>query len=528
MQLSYSLIQTARKNILPALILELPASVSVSYGREGESSSVIVRRLRFIRRRIMSKPLSRRSFLRASALSTGAVVIAACAPQVGPAPSSDEKKVVATLVAKSDEKIKLVYSHWGNEDEKASTRATLDAFMKENSNVDVEQMYIPEAGDPYLQKMSAMAASNTLPDAALFPDGSTLDWALKGMFLDLSDIYTGEHEKVEAITYRTPDGKIAGVAGAQEIALIWYNKDMLKEADVQTPPVTAETAWNWEDFLIIAKQLTVDTKGSTALDASFDPANIDRFGFQMGLWDMMYYAFMRSNGGDFFNEDFSEITLDRPENYEALQQIADLMNKHYVKPAFNASGGVGALSTSNALLSKKIGMVMDGQWVLETLNKMRREEGLSFGIGVLPYLKEPVTTAVGGPIIAFKTSKTPDMAKKLVSFIMDPHQTPEYIQGGLWMPNEKRWYTQPDLLAKWIDNENHPPEYKTAVVDYSKKVNRPMPIYRMPGYSALNQIITPALEQIWLGKAKPEESFEAIVGQAKKHFDENILPLMKG
>jgi multiple sugar transport system substrate-binding protein len=96
------------------------------------------------------------------------------------------------------------------------------------------------------------------------------------------------------------------------------------------------------------------------------------------------------------------------------------------------------------------------------------------------------------------------------------------------MPNEKRWYTQPDLLAKWIDNENHPPEYKTAVVDYSKMVNRPMPIYRMPGYSALNQIITPALEQIWLGKAKPEESFEAIVGQAKKHFDENILPLMKG
>lgn len=476
----------------------------------------------------MSKPISRRSFLRAATLSTGAVLgsslFSACAPQASPA----VKEAVATEVSKSEEKIHLVYSHWGNEDEKASTKATLEAFMKENPNIEVEQMYIPEAGDPYLQKMSAMAASNTLPDAALFPDGNTLDWALKDMFLDLSDIYTGDHEKVEAVTYRTPDGKIAGVAGAQEIALIWYNKDMFAEAGVELPPASADKAWNWNDFLTIAKQLTVDTSGRNALDPQFDPQNIDRFGFQMGLWDMMYFAFIRSNGGDFFSEDFMSLTLDRPENYEALQQIADLMNVHYVKPAFNASGGVGSLSTSNALLSKKIGMVMDGQWVLETLNKMRKEEGLNFGIGVLPFLKQPVTTAVGGPIIAFKTSKHPDEAKKLVSFIMDPHQTPDYIKGGLWMPNEKRWYTQPDLLAEWIDNDNHPAEYKSAVVEYSKNVSRPMPIYRMPGYGALNQIITPALEQIWLGKAKPEEAIAGILPQAKENFEKNILPLMKG
>ncbi len=110
---------------------------------------------------------------------------------------------------------------------------------------------------------------------------------------------------------------------------------------------------------------------------------------------------------------------------------------------------------------------------------------------------------------------------------MDPHQTPDYIKGGLWMPNEKRWYTQPDLLAEWIDNENHPAEYKTAVVEYSKNVTRPMPIYRMPGYSALMQIVTPALESIWLGKAKPEEAIQGILAQAKDNFDKNILPLMK-
>lgn len=471
----------------------------------------------------MSKPISRRAFLRASALSAGATVLSACGPQLAPG----EKAVVATEMTKSQEKVKLVYSHWGNEDEKASTKATLDAFVKENPNIEVEQMYIPEAGDPYLQKMSAMAASNTLPDAALFPDGSTLDWALKSMFIDLTDIFTGDHEKVEAVTYRTPDGKIAGVAGAQEIALTWYNKDMLTQDGVEFPPASADKAWNWNDFLNIAKQLTVDTGGRNANDPKFNSANIDRFGFQMGLWDMPFTALMRSNGGDFFSDDWMTLTLDRPENYEALQAIGDLMNVHHVKPAFNASGGVGALSTSNALLSKKVGIVMDGQWVLESLNKMRKEEGLNFGVGVLPFFKEPVTAAVGGPIIAFKSSKHTDEAKKLVSFIMDPHQTPDYIKGGLWMPNEKRWYTQPDLLAEWIDNDNHPKEYKTAVVEYSKNVSRPMPIYRMPGYGALMQIITPALEQIWLGKATAEEALKAVLPQAKENFEKNILSQMK-
>lgn len=477
----------------------------------------------------MSKPLSRRSFLRASALSVGAAIganiLAACAPKPAPAQQAE----VATVVSKSSEKIQLRYSHWGNADEKTSTRATLDAFEKENPNVTVEQMYIPDAGDPYLQKMTAMAASNTLPDAALFPDAYTLDWGLKGQFLDLSDIYTGDHAKVEAITYMTPDGKIVGVAGAQETAQIWYNKDTFDKAGIAYPPATVDKAWNWSDFLTIARQLTVDTKGKPASDPAFDAANIDRFGFQMGLWDMPIFAYMRSNGGDVFSEDWHSLTIDSPEVYEAIDAIAALMNKDHVKPAYTTtSGGVGSMSTDSALLSGKVAMAMDGQWVLETLNKVRKEQGLNFGIGVLPFMKKPVTTAVGGPIIAFKSSKNPDLAKKLVSFIMDPKQTPAYIHGGLWMPNEKRWYKQADLLSDWIDNENHPKEYKTAVVDYSlTNVTRPMPIYRVPGWPGMWQIINPALEQVWLGKATAQEAIQGALPKIKDYFEKSMLPLMK-
>lgn len=463
--------------------------------------------------------LSRRRFLQLSSTAAGFALLSGC---VAPGAPSAESGAAAPGDA---EQIVLRYSHWGNEDEKASTWATLQAFMEQNPHITVEQMYIPEAGDPYLQKMNAMAASNTLPDAALFPDEHTLSWALRDMFLDLSEIYSGDHEKVDAIQYRTPEGQIVGVSGAQEIQLIWYNKDLFDEAGIAYPPATAAEAWSWDQFLEIAKQLTVDVNGNNAASPDFDPDNIDRFGFQMGLWMMPILSYMRSNGGDIFTDDWLGLALDSPESIQAIQMISDLMNVHHVMPKLTTGGG---MSTDTGLLSRKVAMAMDGQWVLETLNRVRREEGLNFGIGVLPYIQEPVTTAIGGPIVAFSTSEHPAEAMQLVSFIMDPANTPDYITGGLWMPNEKRWYHDPELLSTWIDNENHPPEYKTAVVDYSLDyVSKPLPNFRLPNWAGIWQILNPALEQVWLGEKSAEEAITTVMPEVQSYFDTEILPLMQ-
>lgn len=462
--------------------------------------------------------LSRRRFLQLSSTAVGAALLSACVAPAAPAGDA------GGAVPASQAQVSLRYSHWGNEDEKASTAKTLQAFMEQNPHIAVEQMYIPESGDPYLQKMSAMAASNTLPDAALFPDEHTLSWALRGMFLDLSEIFSGEHEKVDAIQYRTPDGKIVGVSGAQEIQLIWYNRDLFDDEGIPYPPATAEEAWSWDQFLEIAKQLTVDVNGNNALSPSFDPTNIDRFGFQMGLWMMPIVTYMRSNGGDFFTEDWTGLALDTPESIEAVQMVADLMNVHNVTPKLTAGG---SMSIGSGLLSRKVAMAMDGQWVLETLNRVRREEGLNFGIGVLPYIQDKVTTAIGGPIVSFSTTKYPSETMQLESFIMDPANTPEFIIGGLWMPNEKRWYHDPELLSIWIDNENHPPEYKTAVVDYSlEHVNKPLPNFRLPNWPGMWQIINPAFEQVWLGEMTADQAVAEVMPQAATYFDTEIAPLM--
>ena len=457
------------------------------------------------------RTLNRRKFLQLSSTAAGLALLSACA---APAAQPGESAVP------DREQICCVTRTGATKTRRLRPGAPAGLHGAE-PNICVEQMYIPEAGDPYLQKMNAMAASNTLPEAPSSPTPIS-QLGLADMFLDLS-------RSIPASTRRsTPSIQNAGQAHRQrlqqEIQLIWYNKDLFDEEGIPYPPASAEEAWSWDQSLEFAKQLTVDINGNNALSAAFDPTSLDRFGFQIGLSDMPVITYMRSNGGDIFNEDWTGLTLDAPQSVEAIQMMADLMNVHSVMPKLTAGG---TMSTDSGLLSRKIAMAMDGQWVLETLNRVRREEGLNFGIGVLPYIQDKVTTATGGPIIAFSASQHPAEAMQLVSFIMDPANTPDYITGGLWMPNEKRWYHEPELLSIWIDNENHPPEYKSAVVDYSLDyVTRPLPIYRLPNWPGMWQILNPALEQVWLGEKTAEEAIAGVMPQASAYFDAEIAPLM--
>ena len=144
-------------------------------------------------------------------------------------------------------------------------------------------------------------------------------------------------------------------------------------------------------------------------------------------------------------------------------------------------------------------MAMDGQWMLLTMNNLRRDEGLRFGIGVLPYMK--------------------------VRYMTDPAKIPFFIKGGLWMPSETRWYHEPELISEWIDNEDHPPEYRTAVVDYTlSSIPRVLPAYRTPGWEGFHQILLPALERVWLGEASAAEAIGDILPELEAYHVEHILP----
>ena len=98
-------------------------------------------------------------------------------------------------------------------------------------------------------------------------------------------------------------------------------------------------------------------------------------------------------------------------------------------------------AAATALLSGQVAMAMDGTWDLLTVGTTKDQQGLDFGIGVLPKMKTLATTSVGTPEVVYKSTKNLDAALKLLGFLMDPNSSLPLLQSGIWLPNEKQWYT---------------------------------------------------------------------------------------
>ena len=81
-------------------------------------------------------------------------------------------------------------------------------------------------------------------------------------------------------------GTTIGVPFAVYPSFIWYNKALFDEAKLPYPPTKIGDMyqgkpWDMDAVRALAMKLTVDKKGNDATSASFDPANVTQWGFDM-------------------------------------------------------------------------------------------------------------------------------------------------------------------------------------------------------------------------------------------------------
>ena len=414
--------------------------------------------------------------------------------------------------------VTIQYAFWGDQNEVTTTTNLINVFMAKNPGIKVELLHFG-TNTEFNDKITTLAAARKLPDVSTFYEPNVLTWAMNGQFVDLTDFYKKTQPKLDAIKFKTPDGKIVGVSVANEIQVIWYSKKLFDDAHLSYPPADPAKAWTWDQFVDVAKKLTKDGNGRTPYDAGFDPNNIRTFGAWVQQWWMPWLTFTMSNGGGLVSADGKKLILDSPESIDAIQKMADLINVDHVSPVPGTQSIPTAAAT--ALLSGQVAMAMDGTWDLLSLGITKEEQGLDFGVGVLPKMKDLVTTSVGTPIVVYKSTKHKTEALKLLEFLMDPAQSLPLLQSGIWLPNEKRWYTDPALLQQWIGNPRHPPEYKQAVVDFALNYSKALPLYTVPTFAKMDDVIEAALGQVWLGQKSASDVI-------KKEIMPKITPIFQG
>lgn len=430
------------------------------------------------------------------------------------------KRILATLLVLSmvfvmlfsvtafadGEKVQITYAFWGNETEAAATQAILDEFNATNDHIEVKAEVIP--WESYMETLNTRAMGGTLPDCALMSEAGALQWASQGMLADISDMYADADAKPLRSATFTYEGNDVAYAVANNSLLLYYNKDMFDAAGVDYPPTTAEDAWTWDEFVETAKLLTLDANGNNATSADFDPNNIVQYGCMVEnlTWQLEVWA--RSNGGGFYNEDGTEVTIGEQAAIDAIQAVADLYLVDHVAPL---STGLTDDGVSRSVIAGTVAMTTNGAWNIGTCLADAKNEGLNYGIAVLPYMKEKVTIATGGPNVVFSQGEHQAEAMEFLKWYSREENNWELISNGTWAPVLSSYYENEEMTHKWLDNPNFP-DYemsKDVLVDYVNECAVPTAWYYTNNTTDFNELLGSVLGSVWTGEQTAEEAITA-------------------
>ena len=398
----------------------------------------------------------------------------------------------------AQDEVTLTFMHWGSQEEAEVVGNFLRAFEEANPGIRVEQQHVVDENDSYTTRLNTLVASGQLPDVFYCNEALAFPLAEQGVILDLTP-YTADFiaNRVPGSMYYFAPGQTFGGMSAVETTLLFANRDLFDEAGVALPPVTAETAWTWDQIVETAKLLTQDREGRNATDPEFDAENIQQYGLNFGTAWFVWYALVRSAGGDFTDEAGTTFTLNSPEAVDVFQKLQDLIHVHHVAPTPTAAEGLPA--TAQQLQTRRVAMTIDGQWNLLDISQAE----VPLALGVLPRINEPITCIIGASTAVSAATPNRDQALALYQFSNNPTNVLELITSGLWMPADATWYTDEALITQWVDNDVHPPEYRTAAMEYvlNHSVQGPITI---KGYAGIAPRLDAHLDELWLG-TKPAQ-----------------------
>ncbi|GAB2539030.1 ABC transporter substrate-binding protein [Gracilibacillus alcaliphilus] len=279
----------------------------------------------------------------------------------------------------NDEPIEIRVATWQTED--SSTK--LFNIAKENFEAEHDNVTITIEAAPYenyMTKLQTELAAGNTPDIIQVGEQNFQRYIEKDIIQDLTPLAEGTFDFNSEIIPNVQelmqiDGKNPVMSVGAATIGIYYNKKLFDEAGVPYP----EDDWTWEEFVEIAKQLTIK-----------DGEKYIQYGANLNLGKDWVEPFVVSNGGSYLSEDGSTSVdhLNSEATVEAFQKISDLYNVHQVAP--NPAELV-ALKGIDLFATGQVAMNINGNWAQADL---RNNPDIEFGVVGLPSMSDGEQTSL--------------------------------------------------------------------------------------------------------------------------------------
>ncbi len=388
--------------------------------------------------------------------------------------------IFASSCAKQDDKVHISFSTWGSKSEIVVVNAVIDEFERENPDIKVDLIHIP---DNYFQKLHLLIASNLTPDVVFINNINSRLYLEAGKFEDLS-AYINSDNNISVFDFIdnaflpfSYKGGIYAIPRDISNLVVYYNKDLFDKYNINYPG----DDWNMQTFLSVAQNLTKDENND---------GKIDVFGFGFEKKSLFWLPFLWSNGGGILSFDGEDIILDNKASKNALQFYADLRNKYHVSPN---SSEQASMTTSQLFLQEKVAMHLCGRWCSMTYKNNAK---FKWDVARFPQgTKDSIVDFDASGWAISTSSKHKEEAWRFIKFISSDKAMQLFVQDGLILP-----------AAKDVANSNYflnlPPENAGIFIDVLKTA-RPTPVCEK--YSEILDLLDENLESLFDGKSSVDD-----------------------
>ena len=405
--------------------------------------------------------------------------------------------------ALAQDSVKISFGGWGGVAEDEGVKAAIEVFQSETPGISVEWRHTPDAAE-YGRVLLTDLAAGTAPDTSFIISDQYETLRQNGILMDITDLIKNDPvlgqenyfiEPQESNRCADKDGRWHGIGSTWVAPHIYYNAALFEEEGIDPPGFKDDQIWDWDTFVTICKQLTVDSKGRHPDDDGFDSDDVQRFAVDWPMDWIMLSSAIYSNGGEYLTSE-GLIGMDTPEALEALQRVADLVYVHHVAPRSAALTDLGMTNTQ-MVDTGRLAMAIDGSWALSWMNPSLMSVPL--GTGAMPKMARPASLMQAHFHAVLASTDHPEEAWQWVRFLATPFYQQHFAKIGLWIPNQSSMLTEEGLKG-WITEGIHPDNYSQFATDY-------LPAHgvtvRLPGgyIEAVNDYITPAFEALAAGDA---------------------------
>jgi raffinose/stachyose/melibiose transport system substrate-binding protein len=397
--------------------------------------------------------------------------------------------------AASNKPVTINWWHIANNDPlKTIWKQAADQYHAQHPNVTIKITVLEN--EAFKAKLTTNMQAGKPPDVFQSWGGGTLkEQADAGLVKDVTDPakpWLGTLNQAGVKLYQI-DGKQYGVPYNLGVVGVWYNKKLFSKAGIDAPPTT------WDEFLSDVQKLK---------DAGLTPLAVG----EKDKWPGMFWwanLSLRIAGSQAMAQAGQDGSFDTPGFVEAGKQLKRLIDMKPFQAGYLAAPWDGAGGEAATMGNGRAAMDLMGQWAPFTFNANTKDKkGLGKDLGWFAFptvdggKSTPSEYFGGGDGFAIGRD-APAEAVDFVKFLVSPAIGSKGGESGALLPT-----------AKDAESSVKDPNMK-SVLDARAKASF-VQLYLDQAYApAVGQAVNDAVQQLFAGKASPEEVSKKIANAAK-------------